>query len=190
MELTAAAFRIKTGLDRVTAAAFTAHQCLLPVVHLPVSIYFHGGGMILNGPDTIFCHEFCENFIRFGPAILVSVAYCLAPEHRLPVAYKDGEDALLCGGNTAYNVRLRSLDMDLALVKIQGTILDQPLFGGIEQIDSEVEFADDRILPLSVTDLIWELALPLDADRDHEYCTPMVRGSHNAKIGSIGRVIV
>nr|DAD48786.1 TPA_asm: hypothetical protein HUJ06_018723 [Nelumbo nucifera] len=57
--------------------------------------------MILNGPDTIFCHEFCENFIRFGPAILVSVAYCLAPEHRLPVAYKDGEDALLWLKNQA-----------------------------------------------------------------------------------------
>lgn len=59
---------------------------------------------------------------------------------------------------------------DLEPLKIQGLILRQPFFGGKERTKSELKLENDPILPLCVTDLMWELALPIGVDRDHEYC--------------------
>jgi len=63
---------------------------------------------------------------------------------------------------------------DLEPLKIQGLILRQPFFGGKERTKSELKLENDAILPLCVTDLMWELALPIGADRDHEYCNVSV----------------
>lgn len=53
-----------------------------PGERLPVLIYFHGGGFVLNGLDT---HERLMRLlaIRAGVAV-VGVGYSLAPEHRFP----------------------------------------------------------------------------------------------------------
>ncbi|XP_010255677.1 PREDICTED: probable carboxylesterase 9 [Nelumbo nucifera] len=190
------------------------------VVGLPLIIYFHGGNWVLNSADTIFCHDFCECFARIGPAVIISVNFRLPPEHRLPAAYEDAEDALVwvknqaiipngdpwlrnfadfsrcflagwsTGGNIAFHARLRSLDLDLKPLKIVGTVLDQPVFGGTQRTRSEKKYANDQILPLKVTDLMWELALPIGANRDHQYCNPMLDANLSNKVGSIGKVLV
>ncbi|KAL9409570.1 hypothetical protein AB3S75_047892 [Citrus x aurantiifolia] len=36
--------------------------------------------------------------------------------------------------------------------------------------------SNNRVSPPCVSDLMWELALPIGADRDHEYCNPKVEG--------------
>lgn len=54
----------------------------------PVVAYFHGGGWVLGDhqSDDPFCRDLC---IRSG-AIVVSVDYRHAPEHRFPAAAEDG----------------------------------------------------------------------------------------------------
>lgn len=59
---------------------------------------------------------------------------------------------------------------DLEPVKIQGLILRQPFFGGTQRTESELRLEHNPVIPLRGTDLMWELALPIGADRDHEFC--------------------
>ncbi|KAI9160279.1 hypothetical protein LWI28_006778 [Acer negundo] len=102
------------------------------------------------------------------------------------------------GGNLVYNVALRAAAAEvdghdhkhnnLLPLKIRGLILHQPAFGGVKRTGSEIRLLNDRILPACVSDLGWELSLPLGADRDHEYCNPTVDGGSKVldQIKSLG----
>ncbi|KAG1362461.1 Carboxylesterase 1 [Cocos nucifera] len=186
---------------------------------LPVIIFFHGGGFILVSAGTTIFHDFCVKLSADLPAIVLSVEYRLAPEHRLPAAYDDAVDALLwartqalgpasavgaradfsrcflmggsAGGNIAYHAGLRAMAMDLNPLRIQGLILYQPFFGGKERTESETRMAADPVLSLPVNDLMWELALPEGADRDHEYCNPVVgKTGREAAVAGLPRCLV
>ncbi|XP_057446326.1 carboxylesterase 1-like [Lotus japonicus] len=163
---------------------------------LPLILFFHAGGFIvLSAASTLF-HSFLVEMAETVQAIVASVEYRLAPEHRLPAAYDDAMEALHCirtskdewltkyadysncylmgssaGGNIAYHVGLRaSAEVnDLEPLKIQGLILRQPFFGGTKRTDSELKYENNHVIPLTFTDLMWELALPIGANRDHEY---------------------
>ncbi|KAK9724527.1 hypothetical protein RND81_05G079700 [Saponaria officinalis] len=172
---------------------------------LPIIVYCHGGGFVLSHVDSNFSHEFCEALASHVPAIVVSVEYRLAPEHRLPAAYEDVVHALQwirdvsinqkcewlskngdfdncflmgssAGGNIAYHAAARAMDIvnDLHPLRLKGLILHQPFFGGSKRTGSEIRFINDPYLPLSGSDLFWELGLPVGADRDHEFCNPLV----------------
>jgi acetyl esterase len=53
----------------------------------PVVVYFHGGGFVLGDLDT---HEAgCRLLSKLSGAIVVSVDYRLAPEHKFPAAVED-----------------------------------------------------------------------------------------------------
>ncbi|KAF4358468.1 hypothetical protein CsatB_013939 [Cannabis sativa] len=176
-------------------------------LRLPVVIYFHGGGFILCSAAYTLPHNYVFNLAAEIPAIVVSVNYRLAPEHRLPAAYEDAMDALYrirtseddwlrnhadlsncflmgesAGGSIAYHTGLRAAAeaQSLRPIRIRGLILHQPFFGGVQRCGSELRLVNDAILPPCVTDLLWELALPLGADRDHEYSNPTVDGGSKA----------
>ncbi|KAK6119732.1 hypothetical protein DH2020_046525 [Rehmannia glutinosa] len=198
---------------------FLPRTALDTATKLPLIIYVHGGGfVILRAASTIF-HNLCTTVASETPALVVSVDYRLAPEHRLPTAYDDCMEALhwikttddewvtkyadlsncylmgtSAGGNIAYHVGLRAAVCavdELGPVKVNGLILHQPFFGGVERTPSEIKLATDTILPLAVSDIMWELGLPLGADRDHEYSNPMTRPDVLDKIKDLGwRVIV
>lgn len=54
---------------------------------LPVIAYFHGGGFVLGGLDS-HAH-ICRELAQRTGALVVSVDYRLAPEHRFPAAVDD-----------------------------------------------------------------------------------------------------
>jgi acetyl esterase len=59
---------------------------------LPTIVYFHGGGFVVGDLDT---HEgVCRLLCRDVGAVVVSVDYRLAPEHRFPAALDDAYAAL------------------------------------------------------------------------------------------------
>ncbi|KAI3967192.1 hypothetical protein MKX01_042777 [Papaver californicum] len=126
------------------------------------------------------------------PVLIGSVEYRLAPENRLPAAYDDAVEALIwvrnqaldtvngdlwmrdCG-NIAYHGGLRSLELNLEPIQISGLIMNQPYFGGLERTGSELRLTNDKVLSLTKSDEMWELALPHGANRDNGYCNPMAQ---------------
>ncbi|XVF09741.1 hypothetical protein REPUB_Repub07fG0121700 [Reevesia pubescens] len=171
---------------------------------LPLVVFYHGGGFILLSADMVIFHDSCSDLAKTVPAVVVSVDYRLAPEHRLPAAYDDGMEALhwikttqeewlrdyadlsncylmgsSAGGNISYHVGLRASGVvhELEPLKIKGLVLHQPFFGGAQRSASELRLMNDPVLPPIVSDVMWDLSLPIGVDRDHEYCNPTVDGA-------------
>lgn len=171
---------------------------------LPIILFFHGGGFIILNSASAPYHVFCEQMAQSLTALVLSLDYRLAPEHRLPAAYGDALDAILwlrdqaaadssardpwlashadfdrifiagssSGANMAFHAAIRIADLDLQPMKIAGVVLNQPYLGGEVRTKSEDASQYDVILPLRANDMMWRLALPLGANRDHEYCNP------------------
>ncbi|KAK4337926.1 hypothetical protein RND71_042413 [Anisodus tanguticus] len=79
-------------------------------------------------------------------------------------------------GNIAYNLGLHAAAYwdNLKPLEIKGLILNQPFFGGKERTQSEAKYANDKILPPIVSDVMFGLGLLEGVDRDHEYSNPTV----------------
>jgi acetyl esterase len=89
---------IPARMDRVFAienSKFQTADHAVPVrvyrpsdaAHLPVILYFHGGGWVVCDLDT---HDsICRTLCKSHKAVVVSVDYRLAPEHKFPVPLED-----------------------------------------------------------------------------------------------------
>lgn len=172
-----------------------------PTTKLPVIVYFHGGGFIVGNVSAPLFNDLHTELTIEIPAVIISVDYRLAPEHRLPAAYNDCLEALYvikdsndewlekyadlskcflmgtsAGGNIAYHGGLHAAARvdDLKPLEIKGLILHHPFFGGTKRTNAELRMANDKVIPLCATDFMWELSLPIGADRDHEFSNPMM----------------
>ncbi|KAL2492125.1 putative carboxylesterase [Abeliophyllum distichum] len=187
---------------------------------LPVIVYLHGGDFVLFSATTVIFHNFCNSIAAQFPAIVVSVEYRLAPENRLPAAYNDALNAIFwlqsqaigfsgrhpwfkyadfsrvfllgssAGANIVYHTALRTLDFNIKPLKIRGVLLNQAFFGGIQNTSSELRLLDDAYAPLYVCDVLWTLALPTYANKDHEFCNPLTGGSYLGRVPRLPRFFV
>ena len=59
--------------------------------HLPVIVYFHGGGFVLRSIEShdLACRRLCQN----NQAVVISVGYRLAPEYKFPIPHQDCYDS-------------------------------------------------------------------------------------------------
>jgi acetyl esterase len=73
--------------DRVTGSGVAVRIYQPGGTDLPVVVYFHGGGFVLNDLDS---HDgVCRLLAARASAVVVAVDYRLAPEHRFPAAVDD-----------------------------------------------------------------------------------------------------
>ncbi|KAG0580360.1 hypothetical protein KC19_4G168000 [Ceratodon purpureus] len=162
---------------------------------MPLVLYFHGGGFVALTPDVALYDQFCRRLAAHSHAVVVSVCYRLAPEHKFPAAYDDSFTALewlnseaaksllppnvdlsrtfLCGdsagGNIVHHLAVQvaeSKDLGPNL-KLAGLVLIQPFFGGEERTPAEVRMQNPAILSIDHCDFAWKAFLPPDATRDH-----------------------
>ncbi|KAL6315437.1 hypothetical protein AAG906_000553 [Vitis piasezkii] len=114
--------------------------------NLPIIVYFHGGSLVFLSPSSKSYDDLCRRLAGELPAIVVSVNYRLAPEHKFPSPYEDGVEILKfidenppanadltrcfivgdsAGGNLVHHVTARA-GARLRNLKIAGAILIQP----------------------------------------------------------------
>ncbi|XP_017256204.1 2-hydroxyisoflavanone dehydratase [Daucus carota subsp. sativus] len=78
---------------KVTARIFLP-ESLTPGEKLPVLVYIHGGGFCVESALSYFYTPYAASIASTCNAIVVSVDYRLAPEHRIPACYDDSWEAL------------------------------------------------------------------------------------------------
>jgi acetyl esterase len=157
---------------------------------LPVVVYFHGGGWVIGDITT---HDTtCQRIAAGVPAVVVSVDYRLAPEHRFPAAVDDcdaatawvsahaaelgGDAARLAvagdsaGGNLAAVIALRARDSGGAPIAFQ--LLVYPATDLTRSLPSHTENGEGYLLDTDA--MTWFVGQYLvDADARHADASPL-----------------
>ncbi|MBO0863592.1 MAG: alpha/beta hydrolase [Mycobacterium sp.] len=158
---------------------------------LPVLVYAHGGGFVFCDLDS---HDgLCRRFANLIPAVVVSVAYRLAPEHPWPAAAEDvyavaqwaarnanilgGEARRIvvggdsAGGNLAAVAALMARDRGGPL--LAGQLLVYPMITADFDTDSYRLFGEGFYNPRQALQWYWDQYVPSPADREHPYASPL-----------------
>ncbi|KAF3774076.1 putative carboxylesterase 18 [Nymphaea thermarum] len=180
---------------------------------LPIIVFFHGGGFGFLAANSKAYDDVCRRFARRLQALVISVNYRLAPEHKFPTPYDDAEATLhwiskpgrlpesadlgrcflagdSAGANIVHHVGSRvaaasSLkEDDFWPLRIVGHVTIQPFFGGEERVPSELRLRDVPIVSIERTDFLWRAFLPEGANRDHPAAN--VTGPHAPTLAEIG----
>ncbi|CAL4965346.1 unnamed protein product [Urochloa decumbens] len=174
---------------------------------LPVLVYFHGGGYCIGAYDQPIFHSFCQRLAAGIPAVVLSVQYRLAPEHRLPAAIEDAAtffswlrgagaaepwlagsadlsrtfvSGVSAGANLAHNAVVQIASGEIVLepaVRVAGYVLFSAFFGSEERVATESDPPAGASLTVAMSDQLWRMALPVGATRDHPLANPFAPGS-------------
>ncbi|CAN6196209.1 unnamed protein product [Urochloa humidicola] len=182
-----------------------------PSKKLPVLVYFHGGGFIIESAKSAVYHSYVASLAAAAGVLAVSVDYRLAPEHPVPAAYDDCWAALLwalsaqddwlaehgdlssvfvagdsAGGNIVHNILLRASSVPGGGTKIiEGAVLLHPFFVGSTAVEGEPERA------LAITSKMWEVACPDAAGgADNPWINPTAPGAPALECLGCERVLV
>jgi len=154
----------------------------------PVVAYFHGGGFVMMGLDS---HDrICRRLANAAHAVVVSVDYRLAPEHRFPAALDDcmavthwltahaaelaGDPARIAvagdsaGGNLAGAIALASRNGGPGLV---AQVLVYPVIDAACDTASFTANAEGYLLTASTMRWFWDQYLGPEHDRSDPYAS-------------------
>ena len=157
---------------------------------LPTLVYAHGGGFVFCDLDS---HDgLCRDLANRIPAVIVSVSYRLAPEHRWPAAAHDmyaatrwaaehavelggdggrvavGGDS--AGGNLAAVTALMSRDDSGPTLAAQ--LLLYPMITADFDTESYRLFGEGFYNPIPALQWYWDQYVPRQSDRTHAYASP------------------
>ena len=158
---------------------------------LPILVYAHGGGFVFCDLDS---HDgLCRDITNRIPALVVSVAYRLAPEHQWPAAAEDvyavtqwaadnaediGGDARSvvvggdsAGGNLAAVTALMARDRGDPPVAAQ--LLLYPVIAADFDNESYRLFGKGFYNPKPAMRWYWDQYVPAAKDREHPYASPL-----------------
>jgi acetyl esterase len=156
----------------------------------PVIAYFHGGGWVIMGIET---HDgICRRLANASGAIVVSVEYRLAPEHRFPAALDDcfaatawlaehageigGDPARLAvagdsaGGNLAATVALRARGGG---PRLAAQVLAYPVCDAAQDTASYRDNGDGYMLTAKDMAWFWDCYLGPDGDPADPFASPL-----------------
>jgi acetyl esterase len=179
--------QLATAVGPLAARVYTPVETTEPVA---VVAYFHGGGWVIMGIDT---HDgICRRLARASGAIVVSVEYRLAPEHRFPAALDDcfaatewlaehaaelgGDPARLAvagdsaGGNLAATVALRARVHGPALA---AQVLVYPVCDAARDTASYAENREGYLLSARDMAWFWDCYLGPDGDPADPFASPL-----------------
>ncbi len=164
---------------------------------LPMVLYYHGGGFTFGDLDT---HDaLCRKISNHSGAIVISVAYRLAPEHVFPAAVEDAYAALewaaqkggeisgdsgriavagdSSGGNLAAVVALKSRDLNGPKILLQ--VLYYPTINMADlRTKSMEEFAEGYFLTRALAQFNYSQYIPTAAERSLPYASPILASDH------------
>ncbi len=153
-------------------------------------IYFHGGGWVIGDLDT---HDVvCRQIAQLSGAVVISVDYRMAPEHKFPAAVDDAiaATAWICaqatslridpqrvavggdsaGGNLATVVAIAARDQ--VGPKLAGQILIYPSADMTAETESHRQFREGYMLTHAVMQYFRGHYLNSDADREDWRASP------------------
>ncbi|WP_313024435.1 alpha/beta hydrolase [Pseudomonas lopnurensis] len=158
---------------------------------LPLLVYFHGGGFVLGAIDS---HDnLCRALANALPAVVISVDYRLAPEHKYPAAADDAYAATLwaaahaselgadparllvggdsAGGNLAAVVSLRARDQGGPAIAHQ--LLLYPVCDNDLERASYQRIGKGYFIDAEMMGWFWKQYLNSPADADQAYACPL-----------------